>query len=363
MTNEELDRLASIIADALLKSSPTSGGAAASSGTRAPAPAPWLPIPVRPEPPAGGGEPPDWTGAAQTLDDVAPGAREGQPARRRGIGEMAAAVRAAAAGRAPAPEQAEHGRAATPPARQRARGARAIDVTIGVSNRHVHLSSDHCQALFGAAQPTSARPITQPGQYAAAESLRVSGPAGQIDGVRVVGPARGDTQVELSLSDCRRLGIEAPVAASGKLAGSTGGVTLTGSVGTVRLERGVIVAARHLHLSVEDAGRWGLRDGDQLDARCGTGARAVVFQDILVRSGPTHATELHLDTDEANAAGVRTGDKATVFAWRAGAGASRTLVTERDVVALARTGGRLPPGALLTPSARDRAKSLGLAGE
>ena len=228
-----------------------------------------------------------------------------------------------------------------------------------MSNRHVHLSSDHCKALFGSTELTVERPLRQPGQFAARETLALVGPAGRIEAVRVVGPARAATQVELAPSDCRRLGVAPPVRASGSLAESAGGLSLVGSAGTVALERGVIVAARHLHLSTQDARVWGLRDGDRLDVRCGVGARSATLHDVLVRSGDTHATELHLDTDEAAAAGVRTGDRALILAWTH-AGSRRPLVTERDVLAMARDGRAIPRNAILTPSARDRARALDL---
>jgi putative phosphotransacetylase len=204
------------------------------------------------------------------------------------------------------------------------------------------------------------RAISQPGQFAATQTVIVEGPKGRIDAVRVVGPARGATQVELSRSDARRLGVDPPLAASGSLAGSSGGLTLQGSAGMVRLDRGVIIAARHLHLSDKDARSWGLSDGDLLDVRCGTGARAVTFHDVLVRASPSYATELHLDVDEANAAAVTTGDRATILAWRVGSARRRKLITERDVVDLARRGEAIPPNAILTPSAVDRARALGL---
>ena len=216
--------------------------------------------------------------------------------------------------------------------------------------------------LFGKSAPTPRRELTQPGQFAAQEVVDVVGPKGRLTSVRVVGPARGETQLELAYSDAHAIGVEPPLAASGSLAGSSGGVTLTGTAGSVVLERGVIVAARHLHLSPADAAAWGLGNGDRLDVRSGSGARAVTFHDVLVRAGPTNATELHLDADEARAAGVHGGDRASVVAWRSGAssGGRRTLLTERDVQALVSGGGVLPPNALLTPSARDRARAAGL---
>ena len=138
-------------------------------------------------------------------------------------------------------------------------------------------------------------------------------------------------------------------------------MTLEGAQGRLELRRGVIVAARHLHLAPDDARAWGLKDGDLLSIRCGEGSRGVTWHDVRVRSGPTYATEFHLDKDEARAADVESGAAATIVSVQTAAARRRTLVTERDVVALARRGGTIPSGALLTPSARDRARMLGLA--
>ena len=362
MTEQEIERLVALVVEALLRQAPAvrPDGAPARDGA-------WLPIPVRPEPPARSTEPPLWSGAAQRLDDVAPGpsaggSRGSAPAggapRRVSTADLTNAVRAAAAGRAPAPEVAPTGRV-------RHRGASRlrsleIDVAVGVSNRHVHLSPEHARQLFGIDQPTVLRPISQPGQFAANETVAVTGPRGSLDAVRVVGPARGETQLEISLSDALRLGIAPPIAASGSLATSIGGVTLQGKHGTVTLSRGVIVAARHLHLASDDAARWGLADGDRLDVRVGEGARASTYHAVLVRAGKQYATELHLDADEAFAAGVKTGDRARIVSATPRAPSRPVLITERDVVRIAREGGTLPARALLTPSARDRARALGL---
>jgi len=192
-------------------------------------------------------------------------------------------------------------------------------VPIGISNRHLHLSPADVTRLLGAGRDlTIDRMITQPGQFAARERIDVVGPRGRLNGVRVVGPARSATQVELALTDARVLGIPVPVANSGKLTGSVGGVTLVGPVGSVTLESGVIAAARHLHCAPADARRLGLTDGDWIDVVCGAGSRRVVFEGLLVRAGPAHATEAHLDTDEAAAAGLSTGATARIVAWRAG---------------------------------------------
>ena len=352
MTDAELDRLAELIARALLER----GDASAPMASRAT----WLPTPVRPEPPERGGEPPVWSGAAQDLGDVGPTRlRQDPPRFRASTAEMTRATRAAAAGKGPPPDRArrEPERRLT---RHRAAGAPPIDVRIGVSNRHVHLSTSDVQTLFGSASLTPARQLTQPGQFAANESIAVQGPKGRLEGIRIVGPARGETQLEIAASDAAVLGVEAPVAASGDLGKSAGGVTLVGPAGRIELRRGVIVAARHLHLATPDGRRWGLRDGDMLVVRCGSGSRAVTFHDVAVRSGDGHATELHLDADEARAAGVKTGDTAVITAWQSAGTQKRPLVTERDVLQLARRGERVPPNAILTPSARDRAVALGI---
>lgn len=300
-----------------------------------------------------------WSGAGQTLESITP--RRGRPAdpgRATPIAELSALTRAAAAGKAPPPSVAPTGRAPRSIG-PRSNRAKSIEVGIGVSNRHVHLSEADARALF-AGPLTAERAISQPGQFAAVQTVAVDGPQGRLEGVRVVGPARGSTQVELSRSDARRIGVAPPVAASGSLATSIGGVTLHGSAGLVRLEKGVIIAGRHLHLAERDARAWGLSDGDMLDVRCGVGSRGITFHGVLVRASQNYVTELHLDVDEANAAAVATGDRATILAWRAGTAARRRLVTERDVMDFARRGEPIPAGAILTPSAVDRARALGL---
>jgi len=234
------------------------------------------------------------------------------------------------------------------------------EVTVGVSNRHLHLSPADARALFGPDGLQPQRPLTQPGQFAAVQRVTTTGPAGKIEGIRVVGPARDETQLELARSDAITLGVAPPVAGSGHLGQSVGGVTLEGTHGRVQLSRGVIIAARHLHLAPDDAARWGLADGDTVSIRCGQGPREVTWHGVRVRAGAAHATEFHLDGDEARAAGVETGAPATIVAVNHAGRGRRLLFTERDVIAAARRGEAIPPGALLTPSARDRAQALGL---
>ena len=251
--------------------------------------------------------------------------------------------------------------------RRELEGRTGREVTIGVSNRHIHITQAHVEQLFGPGKRlTPDRPITQPGQFAARECLRVAGPGGAVEAVRIVGPTRQATQVELSAQDCRRLGIDAPIRHSGNVAGSAA-VRLEGPSGTVELPQGAIIAARHVHVSPADAARFGLTDGDRVTFVVGTGDRQTTLHDVLVRSGSTHATEIHLDTDEANAFGVKTGDVARLVGRpqrkpRPKSNGRRPVLTERDVAALAAGGQTLGPASpyLITPAARDRAKALGI---
>ncbi len=180
-------------------------------------------------------------------------------------------------------------------------------VPAAVSARHIHLCAADRDALFGAGYAlTPMRALSQPGQYACEEKLAVVGPKGRMEGVRVLGPERPDTQVELSMSDAIALGIAPNVRMSGDIAG-TPGCTLAGPKGEVTLNRGVIVAARHLHMSAQEAAVYSLKSGDAVGVRKG-GVRAAVLGNVVVRAGDAHALEVHLDTDEANAAGIQTGD-------------------------------------------------------
>ncbi len=184
--------------------------------------------------------------------------------------------------------------------------AQRIPIPIGVSAHHVHLSQEHLELLFGAGHELTPRsPLNQPGQYACEEQVTLVGPKNSISRVRVLGPVRSQTQVEIARTEEFRLGIDAPVRMSGDLAGSPG-VILQGPKGQVRLEEGIICAQRHIHMTPEDALRFGLRDHDVVRVRV-EGDRELIFGDIVVRVSPKYALEMHLDTDEANAAELSTG--------------------------------------------------------
>lgn len=180
-------------------------------------------------------------------------------------------------------------------------------VPIGVSARHVHLSVEHVQKLFGEeAALTELKPLSQPKQYAANETVAIHGPKGSFPKVRILGPARSSTQVEISRSDAFALGIAAPVRESGNIAG-TPGIRIVGPAGEIILEQGVIVAARHIHLHTSDAERWRIADKALLRVRVG-GERGLVFERVLARVSEFFALDMHIDTDEGNAAGAATGD-------------------------------------------------------
>jgi putative phosphotransacetylase len=176
------------------------------------------------------------------------------------------------------------------------------EVKIGLSNKHLHLSAEHIEALFGAGHElTPTKPLVQPGQFAAEEKVDIVGPKGTLKGIRVLGPARPETQVELAMTDARTIGIKAPVRESGKLEG-TPGCKLVGPCGEVELDHGVMVALRHVHLNEEQAAEAGVKDGEFVSIKI-EGERGLVFDNVLVRAGSKHEREVHLDTDEGNAAG------------------------------------------------------------
>ncbi|MCL6614691.1 MAG: phosphate propanoyltransferase, partial [Firmicutes bacterium] len=185
-------------------------------------------------------------------------------------------------------------------------------IPVGVSNRHVHLAAADLAALFGpgyALKPE--RPLSQPGQFAAAETVIVAGPKGCLEKVRVLGPVRRQSQVEIARTDAFSLGLSPPVRESGDLAG-TPGVILIGPYGSVRLAEGLIIARRHIHMAPADAEEFGVADGESVHVLAG-GERGLVFAEVLVRVKKDFALELHLDTDEANAAGVKNGDSAALL--------------------------------------------------
>lgn len=184
-------------------------------------------------------------------------------------------------------------------------------IPIGVSNRHLHVSKKDFKTLFGDdAELTVKANLKQPGQYASNELVTIRGRKGQFENVRILGPLRKETQVEISLTDSFKLGVKPPIAESGKL-DDTPGIELIGPKGKVELDRGTIVALRHIHMTPEDAKRFGVHDGEFVDVQI-FGPRKSVIGNVLARVSDKYRLEMHLDTDEANAVGVRNGDFAII---------------------------------------------------
>ena len=190
---------------------------------------------------------------------------------------------------------------------------------VGISVRHVHLSEKDLHALFGAGYSLHPlRDLVQPGQYAAQEQVTLIGPKGTLEKVRIIGPLRSETQVELSLTDAAKIGLkDLPIRMSGHLDG-TPGIRILGPSGDVQLSGGVIAAARHLHLSEEQAKAFRVHDGQAVSVRI-AGERPCLLERVICRTGKGHELELHLDTDEANACALKSGDIAEVLPFGEGA--------------------------------------------
>lgn len=185
-------------------------------------------------------------------------------------------------------------------------------VPVGISMRHIHLSRREVDALFGRTyQLTPLRPLSQPGQFACQECLDVIGPKGVLHNVRILGPERPEAQVELAQTDCRTIGLKAPVRSSGHVEG-TPGILLRGPRGVLSLPQGVIIADRHLHMSTAQAAAFGLSDGDTVRVRV-DGGKPGILDGVLVRAGDKYELDLHLDTDDANAFQLKQGQLVTVL--------------------------------------------------
>jgi acetate kinase len=185
-------------------------------------------------------------------------------------------------------------------------------IPVAISARHVHLTERAVEQLFGpGARLTVHKPLSQPGYFAAQQQVTLVGPKRSIEGVRVLGPCRSRCQVEISRTDEFHLGLDAPVRASGDLDG-TPGITLVGPAGTLVLEEGVICAQRHIHLNPREAEELGLHHGQLVEVALDTDGRDLIFGDVLVRMSETVHLEMHLDTDEGNAAEIEPGDRAVL---------------------------------------------------
>lgn len=187
-------------------------------------------------------------------------------------------------------------------------------IPIAVSARHIHLTQEAVEALFGPGHHLTPRnDLSQPGQFACEETLTVVGPKRSLERVRVLGPTRSKNQIEVSRTDEFWLGVDAPVRRSGDVANSPG-VTLQGPAGSLTLTEGLICAARHIHMTPEDAKAFGVEKGDIVEVRINSEDRDLVFGDVLIRVSPKYALEMHVDTDEANAAELSRHDKGMLVA-------------------------------------------------
>jgi len=185
-------------------------------------------------------------------------------------------------------------------------------VPVGVSNRHIHLSTADLETLFGAGyQLTPIKDLSQPGQFACKETLTIVGPSLRpIENVRVLGPVRKASQVEISRTDSFMLKVKPPVRESGDIAGSAP-VTIIGPKGVVTLKEGCIIANRHIHMSLEEGAQFGLSDGQYVDVEV-SGERRTKFYDVQVRVHKDFRLEMHIDTDDANSAGIGNGAKVKI---------------------------------------------------
>ncbi len=187
------------------------------------------------------------------------------------------------------------------------------DIPVGISNRHIHLSREHVDILFGKGYKlTELKALSQPGQYACKEQLTIIGPSMRaIEGVRVLGPERKSSQVEISRTDSFTLKVKPPVRESGDIKGSAP-ITIIGPKGIVTLSEGCIIANRHIHMSEDEAQSFGVKDGDYADVEL-SGERRSLFYDVQIRVHKDFRLEMHIDTDDANAAGVGNGFKARLI--------------------------------------------------
>ncbi|MFR1707442.1 MAG: ethanolamine utilization phosphate acetyltransferase EutD [Clostridium sp.] len=179
-------------------------------------------------------------------------------------------------------------------------------IEVEASGRHVHLCEEHINILFGRDyELTKIKDLSQPGQYACKERVTITGPKGSLKNVIVLGPARKATQVEVSLTDATVLGIKAPVKESGKIE-NTPGITISTERASITVDKGVIVAKRHIHMTPEDAEKFGVKDKEIIQAKV-YGNRPLIFDDVVIRVSPDFRTYMHVDYDEANACGFTKG--------------------------------------------------------
>lgn len=185
-------------------------------------------------------------------------------------------------------------------------------IPVGISNRHIHLSQDALDKLFGTGyQLTKLKNLSQPGQYASKECVMICGPKGMINKVRILGPVRPQTQVEILQGDSFKLGVKGVLRLSGDLSG-TPGITIIGPNGSLEIPEGVIVAKRHIHMLPEEAARFGVTNGESVAIKF-DGPRGGTLTDVIIRAKANSGLEVHIDTEEANALGVTPGTKIKII--------------------------------------------------
>lgn len=187
-----------------------------------------------------------------------------------------------------------------------------MQVPVGVSGRHLHITREHMEILFGKGyELTPIKELSQPGQFAAKEQLTICGPKGVFEKVRIIGPCRKETQVEILQSDAIKLGIEGKIRLSGDLH-DTPGLTIIGPKGSVILDKGVIVAQRHIHMNPSQAEAYGVEDGQVVSVMV-NGMRGAILQNMLIRADEKGYLDCHIDMEEANALGLKNGSKVTII--------------------------------------------------
>ncbi len=206
----------------------------------------------------------------------------------------------------------EAGAGATSTTPQKDNASTSLEIPVGISNRHIHLSKADLETLFGAGyELTPIKDLSQPGQYACKETLTIIGPSMRpIEGVRVLGPIRKQSQVEISVTDSFVLKVKPPVRESGSLSGSAP-ITIVGPKGIITLSEGCIIANRHIHMSPDDARRFGVKDGDYIDVDAFSGTKKTRWFDVQIRVSDKFCLEMHVDTDDANAVGFKNGSTVT----------------------------------------------------
>ena len=186
------------------------------------------------------------------------------------------------------------------------------EIPVGISNRHIHLSQADLNILFGENyQMNKLKDLSQPGQFACKETVTICGPNGAIEKVRILGPVRSKTQIEILEGDCYRLGVKTEPRMSGDLDGTTG-IAIVGVKGSVQVSEGLIIAQRHIHMTIEDAGRLNVHDGQYVSIEL-DGLRGGIYRQVAVRANGTSELECHIDTEEANAMKVNSLSKIKII--------------------------------------------------